>query len=330
MEMVELNDKSVEFKRLYKKISYCMEFIEKYMDVTKNNNTSVEDEEEDTYNTESTGEVYLEDSVRSYLIEIGEIPLLSPDEEKELARRIAKGDKKALKKLIESNLRLVVSVAKKYARRGLPILDLIQEGNIGLMKAAEKFIADKECKFSTYATWWIRQAITRAIADSAKIIRIPVHMVDIINNINSVQRTFNVQFGREATPEELSVKIGVSLDKIKDALSIQTEIISLDVNLTEESDYSLKDTIADSTNTEEEHLKNDLKEKLEECLSTLSQREADVLKLRYGWFNGRIYTLEEIGQMYGLTRERIRQIEHKAVKRLGQGPRRRKLEGYNN
>ncbi len=273
----------------------------------------------------------VDDSVRMYLKEIGKIPLLSSDQEKDLAMKMADGDQDAKDKLVESNLRLVVSIAKKYMNRGLALLDLIQEGNIGLIKAVDKFDYSKGFKFSTYATWWIRQAITRAIADQARTIRIPVHMVETINKLTRVQRGLIQDLGREPTIEELAENMEMSPDKIREIQRISQDPVSIDKPVGEEEDSHLVDFISSDQGEapDEEVAKTLLKEELLKVLETLTERESKVLKLRFGLVDGRNRTLEEVGHELGVTRERIRQIEAKAIRKLSRSSSVKKLEGYN-
>ena len=258
------------------------------------------------------------DNVRMYLKEIGKISLLTLEEEQELSKKVAEGDEKAKKRLAESNLRLVVSIAKRYVGRGLLFLDLIQEGNIGLMKAVEKFDYDKGYKFSTYATWWIRQAITRALADQARTIRVPVHMVETINKMARIERQMTLELNREPTDQELSKKMGLSVDKIAEIRKISQDPVSLETPIGEEDDSHLGDFLADErTMSPEEFATYEiLKDELREVLDTLTVREKEVLELRFGLFDGSSHTLEEVGKQFKVTRERIRQIEAKAIKKL--------------
>ena len=270
------------------------------------------------------------DNVRMYLKEIGRISLLSLDEEQELSRRIADGDEEAKKVLAESNLRLVVSIAKRYVGRGLLFLDLIQEGNIGLMKAVDKFDYGKGYKFSTYATWWIRQAITRALADQARTIRVPVHMVETINKMARVERQLALDLNREPTEEEIAKKMGLSLDKIVEIKKISQDPVSLETPIGEEDDSHLGDFLADErTMGPEEYTDYTmLKQELKGVLETLTKREEEVLELRFGLYDGTCHTLEEVGKRFGVTRERIRQIEAKALRKLRHPSRSRKLKDY--
>ena len=270
------------------------------------------------------------DNVRMYLKEIGKISLLSLEEEQELSRRVAEGDEQAINILAESNLRLVVSIAKRYVGRGLLFLDLIQEGNIGLMKAVEKFDYDKGYKFSTYATWWIRQAITRALADQARTIRVPVHMVETINKMARIERQMTLELNREPTDAELAKKMGLSVDKIVEIRKISQDPVSLETPIGEEDDSHLGDFLADErTMSPEEFATYEiLKDELREVLDTLTVREKEVLELRFGLFDGSSHTLEEVGKQFKVTRERIRQIEAKALRKLRHPSRAKKLKDF--
>lgn len=274
--------------------------------------------------------VGIDDPVRMYLKEIGRIPLLTPEEEIELAKRMEQGDEEAKRRLAEANLRLVVSIAKRYVGRGMLFLDLIQEGNLGLIKAVEKFDYRKGYKFSTYATWWIRQAITRAIADQARTIRIPVHMVETINKLIRISRQLLQELGREPTPEEIAKEMGISEDKVREIMKIAQEPVSLETPIGEEEDSHLGDFIEDqeAKAPAEEASFTLLREQLEEVLSTLTEREQKVLRLRFGLDDGRTRTLEEVGQQFGVTRERIRQIEAKTLRKLRHPSRSKKLKDY--
>ena len=272
----------------------------------------------------------VDDPVRMYLKEIGKVPLLSPDEEIELAKKIELGDEEAKKKLAESNLRLVVSIAKRYAGRGMQLLDLIQEGNLGLIKAVEKFDYRKGYKFSTYATWWIRQAITRAIADQARTIRIPVHMVETINRLVRTQRQLVQKLGREATPEELAKELDMPVERVREIMKISQDPGSLETPIGEEEDSHLGDFIQDN-NVEvpaDAATYTLLHEQLMDVLSTLTEREQKVLRLRFGLDDGRPRTLEEVGRQFNVTRERIRQIEAKALRKLRHPSRSKILKDY--
>lgn len=265
-----------------------------------------------------------------YLKEIGQIKLLTMDEELELADRIVNGDEEAKTILAEANLRLVVSIAKRYVGRGMLFLDLIQEGNIGLMKAVEKFDVSKGYKFSTYATWWIRQAITRAIADQARTIRVPVHMVETINKLARIQRQLTLELNREPSEEELAKKMNVSVEKIREIYKISQDPVSLETPIGEEDDSHLGDFIKDEHNmSPEDYTTNELlKDEIDDVLLTLTEREEKVIRLRFGLEDGKARTLEEVGQMFGVTRERIRQIEAKALRKLRHPSRSRKLKDY--
>ena len=274
--------------------------------------------------------VSIEDPVRMYLKEIGKVPLLSAEEEIELAKRMELGDQEAKKRLAEANLRLVVSIAKRYVGRGMLFLDLIQEGNLGLIKAVEKFDYRKGYKFSTYATWWIRQAITRAIADQARTIRIPVHMVETINKLIRVSRQLLQELGREPTPEEIAAEINMPVERVREILKISQEPVSLETPIGEEEDSHLGDFIQDDNVPvpADAAAFTLLKEQLEEVLGTLTEREQKVLTLRFGLEDGRARTLEEVGREFNVTRERIRQIEAKALRKLRHPSRSRKLKDY--
>ena len=274
--------------------------------------------------------ISIEDPVRMYLKEIGKVPLLSAEEEIELAKRMENGDQEAKKRLAEANLRLVVSIAKRYVGRGMLFLDLIQEGNLGLIKAVEKFDYRKGYKFSTYATWWIRQAITRAIADQARTIRIPVHMVETINKLIRVSRQLLPELGREPTPEEISEEMGMPVDRVREILKISQEPVSLETPIGEEEDSHLGDFIQDDNVPVPAEAASFtlLREQLVEVLGTLTEREQKVLRLRFGLDDGRARTLEEVGKEFNVTRERIRQIEAKALRKLRHPSRSRKLKDY--
>ena len=296
------------------------------------NVTGGEDLEEILKDSTIAKELTVNDPVRMYLKEIGKISLLSLEEETKLSERIVNGDEEAKNILAESNLRLVVSIAKRYVGRGMLFLDLIQEGNIGLMKAVEKFDSNKGYKFSTYATWWIRQAITRAIADQARTIRVPVHMVETINKLSRCQRQLTLELNREPTDEELSKKMGISPDKIREVLKIAQDPVSLETPIGEEDDSHLGDFVKDerSMSPEEYTIHEMLKDEISDVLLTLTEREEQVLRLRFGLDDGSCKTLEEVGQMFGVTRERIRQIEAKALRKLRHPSRSRKLKDFLN
>ena len=291
---------------------------------------AVEDIKVEDIDLASMEGINIDDPVRMYLREIGRIPLLSYDEELELAKKVLAGDEAAKQKLAESNLRLVVSIAKKYVGRGMLFLDLIQEGNMGLIKAVEKFDYTKGYKFSTYATWWIRQAITRAIADQARTIRIPVHMVETINKLIRTSRHLLQQLGREPTPEEIAVEMEIPVEKVTEIQKIAQDPVSLETPIGEEDDSHLGDFIQDddSPAPQDAAAYTLLREQLEEVMKTLTPREAKVLKLRFGLEDGKSRTLEEVGKEFNVTRERIRQIEAKALRKLRHQSRSRKLKDY--
>ncbi|MDD5935264.1 MAG: RNA polymerase sigma factor RpoD [Clostridiales bacterium] len=306
--------------------------VEEVDDVDEDDLALIESEEEDLSKIDlSVPEgVGIEDPVRMYLKEIGKVPLLSSDEEIGLAQRMETGDKEAKKRLAEANLRLVVSIAKRYVGRGMQFLDLIQEGNLGLIKAVEKFDYRKGYKFSTYATWWIRQAITRAIADQARTIRIPVHMVETINKLIRVQRQLLQELGREPFPEEIAKEMNMPVDRVREIQKISQEPVSLETPIGEEEDSHLGDFIQDDNVPvpAEAAAFTLLKEQLMEVLGTLTDREQKVLRLRFGLDDGRARTLEEVGKEFNVTRERIRQIEAKALRKLRHPSRSRKLKDY--
>ena len=275
-------------------------------------------------------EFNLDDPVRMYLKEIGQIKLLSAEEEVELAKRVSEGDQKAKNKLTEANLRLVVSIAKKYSGRGLHILDLIQEGNTGLIRAVDKFDWTKGNKFSTYATWWIRQAITRAIADQARTIRVPVHMVEVINKATRCNRKLVQELGREPTVEEIAAELNLPVEKIIEANRTAADTLSLDTPVGDEEDTSIGSFVEDERTPGPADATSNalLAEALKEILDTLTEREADVLRMRFGMYDGRTHTLEEVGQIFGVTRERIRQIENKAIRKLRHPSRAKKIKDF--
>ena len=274
--------------------------------------------------------VSTEDPVRMYLKEIGNVPLLSGEEEVELAKRVEQGDEEAKKKLTEANLRLVVSIAKKYVGRGMPFLDLIQEGNMGLMKAVDKFDYTKGYKFSTYATWWIRQAITRGIADTGRTIRVPVHMVETINKTLRITRTLLQELGREPTPEEVAARLNVPVARVREVLKISRDPVSLDTPIGEEDDSHLGDFIEDDTalSPSDSAAFSMLREELKSALESLTDRERQVIELRFGLLDGRARTLEEVGKEFNVTRERIRQIEAKALRKLRHPSRSKRLKDF--
>ena len=289
--------------------------------------------EEEIADTDSLADTFsTDDPVRMYLKEIGKVPLLTPDEEQELARRMADGDEEAKRRMAEANLRLVVSIAKRYVGRGMLFLDLIQEGNLGLIKAVDKFDYTKGYKFSTYATWWIRQAITRAIADQARTIRIPVHMVETINKVIRVSRQLLQERGHDPSAEEIAAEMGMPVDKVRDILKIAQEPVSLETPIGEEEDSHLGDFIPDEDASEPSEAASFslLKEQLMTVLDTLTPREKKVLELRFGILDGRTRTLEEVGKEFNVTRERIRQIEAKALRKLRHPSRSKKLRDFLN
>ena len=288
-------------------------------------------EEEDLVDpVDLAAEYNLDDPVRMYLKEIGQVRLLSAEEEVELAKRVSEGDQDAKNKLTEANLRLVVSIAKKYSGRGLHILDLIQEGNTGLIRAVDKFDWTKGNKFSTYATWWIRQAITRAIADQARTIRVPVHMVEVINKATRCNRKLVQELGREPTVEEIAAELGLPVEKIIEANRTAADTLSLDTPVGDEEDTSIGSFVEDERTPGPADATSNalLAEALKEILDTLTEREADVLRMRFGMYDGRTHTLEEVGQIFGVTRERIRQIENKAIRKLRHPSRAKKIKDF--
>jgi len=339
LEFQEVNDFFADMELDPGKIEKIYDFLDKHnVDVLRI--SEEEDEEEDiileseedieTIDLSIPEGINIEDPVRMYLKEIGKVQLLNSEEEIELARKMEEGDDYSKKRLAEANLRLVVSIAKRYVGRGMLFLDLIQEGNLGLIKAVEKFDYRKGYKFSTYATWWIRQAITRAIADQARTIRIPVHMVETINKLTRVQRQLIQELGREPFPEEISVLMGIPVERVREIQKISQEPVSLETPIGEEEDSHLGDFIQD----ENVPVPADaaaftlLKEQLVEVLGTLTEREQKVLRLRFGLDDGRARTLEEVGKEFNVTRERIRQIEAKALRKLRHPSRSRKLKDY--
>ncbi len=336
LEFQEINDFFVDFEM----DPVMIEKIYEYLEINNVDVLRVTDDEEDIV-LEPEDEIEeidfsipegisIEDPVRMYLKEIGKVPLLSADDEIELARRMKDGDADAKKRLAEANLRLVVSIAKRYVGRGMMFLDLIQEGNLGLIKAVEKFDYTKGFKFSTYATWWIRQAITRAIADQARTIRIPVHMVETINKLIRVQRQLLQELGREPSPEEVAKEMNVPVERVREIQKISQEPVSLETPIGEEEDSHLGDFIQDENVPvpAEAAAFTLLKEQLIDVLGTLTDREQKVLRLRFGLDDGRARTLEEVGKEFNVTRERIRQIEAKALRKLRHPSRSRKLKDY--
>lgn len=288
------------------------------------------EEEELVDPVDLAAEYSLDDPVRMYLKEIGQVKLLSAEEEIELAKRVSEGDQAAKNKLTEANLRLVVSIAKKYSGRGLHILDLIQEGNTGLIRAVDKFDWTKGNKFSTYATWWIRQAITRAIADQARTIRVPVHMVEVINKATRCNRKLVQELGREPTVEEIAKELNLPVEKIIEANRTAADTLSLDTPVGDEEDTSIGSFVEDERTPGPADATSNalLAEALKEILDTLTEREADVLRMRFGMYDGRTHTLEEVGQIFGVTRERIRQIENKAIRKLRHPSRAKKIRDF--
>ena len=328
----EMEFKPEELEKLYDSFEqHGIEIIEDMESLDFEDITEIaEQQQKKDVEVDSADAISIDDPVKVYLKEIGRVPLLTPEEEVELAIKISEGDLQAKKRLSEANLRLVVSIAKRYLGRGMQFLDLIQEGNLGLIKAVEKFDYTKGFKFSTYATWWIRQAITRAIADQARTIRIPVHMVETINKVKKVSTLILHEKGHEPTTEEIAEKLEVSVEKVREILRVAQEPVSLETPIGEEEDSHLGDFIPDSDTPapadEASHAL--LKEQLEEVLLTLTPREAKVLRLRFGLEDGKSRTLEEVGSEFKVTRERIRQIEAKALRKLRHPSRSKKLKDY--
>ena len=339
LEYQEINDHFKDFALSPEQIDKILDFLEaNHVDVLRitddDDDILIDDEDNDVevekIDLSVPDGVSIEDPVRMYLKEIGKVPLLTAEEEIELAKRMELGDQEAKKRLAEANLRLVVSIAKRYVGRGMLFLDLIQEGNLGLIKAVEKFDYRKGYKFSTYATWWIRQAITRAIADQARTIRIPVHMVETINKLIRVSRQLLQELGREPTPEEIAKEMSMSVERVREILKISQEPVSLETPIGEEEDSHLGDFIQDDNVPvpADAAAFTMLKEQLEDVLGTLTEREQKVLRLRFGLDDGRARTLEEVGKEFNVTRERIRQIEAKALRKLRHPSRSRKLKDY--
>ena len=343
----EVNDAFAGLQVSEEKMDFILEYLEKHnIDILHEENVedttellldnddeillSDEDEVEIIEDADVLEGVSTEDPVRMYLKEIGNVPLLSTEEEVELARRVESGDEEAKKQLIEANLRLVVSIAKKYVGRGMPFLDLIQEGNMGLMKAVDKFDYAKGFKFSTYATWWIRQAITRGIADTGRTIRVPVHMVETINKTLRMTRTLLQELGREPTPEEVADRLGVPVSRVREVLKISRDPVSLDTPIGEEDDSHLGDFIEDDSalSPADSAAFSMLREELSTALESLTDRERQVVQLRFGLIDGRARTLEEVGKEFNVTRERIRQIEAKALRKLRHPSRSKRLRDF--
>ena len=325
LEELELDSDQIE--RLYDRFESLNIDIVEEIDTAEEASEDIADLETDVVSTEG---VAIDDPVRMYLKEIGKVPLLNAVEEVEIAKRMADGDQEAKQQLAEANLRLVVSVAKRYVGRGMLFLDLIQEGNLGLIKAVEKFDYRKGYKFSTYATWWIRQAITRAIADQARTIRIPVHMVETINKLIRVNRQLLQEYGREPRPDEIAAEMGISEEKVREIIKVAQEPVSLETPIGEEEDSHLGDFIKDEDAPAPDDMASFtlLKEQLMEVLDTLTQREEKVLRLRFGLDDGKARTLEEVGREFNVTRERIRQIEAKALRKLRHPSRSKKLKDF--
>lgn len=334
LEFQEINDFFVDFEMDATMVERIYEYLEAnnvdVLRMTEEEEVVLEEEDLEEIDFSIPEGISIDDPVRMYLKEIGKVPLLNADDEIELARRMKLGDIEAKKRLSEANLRLVVSIAKRYVGRGMQFLDLIQEGNLGLIKAVEKFDYTKGFKFSTYATWWIRQAITRAIADQARTIRIPVHMVETINKLIRVQRQLLQELGREPSPEEVAEEMNVPVDRVREIQKISQEPVSLETPIGEEEDSHLGDFIQDDNVPvpAEAAAFTLLKEQLIDVLGTLTDREQKVLRLRFGLDDGRSRTLEEVGREFNVTRERIRQIEAKALRKLRHPSRSRKLKDY--
>ncbi|NLW16231.1 MAG: RNA polymerase sigma factor RpoD [Firmicutes bacterium] len=335
LQEIDLNPDQIE--EIYESLAALgvdvIEDGEKVIDIDEKDDEDVDDKDADDADLNDLSVpagVRIDDPVRMYLKEIGRVPLLTPEEEVALAKRMEEGDEEAKKKLVEANLRLVVSIAKRYVGRGMQFLDLIQEGNLGLMKAVEKFDYTKGFKFSTYATWWIRQAITRSIADQARTIRIPVHMVETINKLIRISRQLLQELGREPTPDEIAAEMDIPVERVHEILKIAQEPVSLETPIGEEEDSHLGDFIPDddAVAPADAAAFTLLREQLDDVLDTLTEREQRVLRLRFGLDDGRGRTLEEVGQEFGVTRERIRQIEAKALRKLRHPSRSKRLKDF--
>ena len=325
LEELELDQEQIE--KIYEHLEEMNIDVVEEVDVPEDINEEIAEIESTLAAVEG---VNIDDPVRMYLKEIGQVKLLTADEEIELAKRVSEGDKKAKDRLTEANLRLVVSIAKKYSGRGLHILDLIQEGNTGLIRAVDKFDYTKGNKFSTYATWWIRQAITRAIADQARTIRVPVHMVEVINKATRCNRKLVQELGREPTLEEIAAELNLPIEKIIEANRTAADTLSLDMPVGDEEDTTIGSFVEDDNTPGPVDATSNamLSEALTEILGTLTEREADVLRMRFGMYDGRTHTLEEVGQIFGVTRERIRQIENKAIRKLRHPSRAKKIKDF--
>ncbi|MBQ3053286.1 MAG: sigma-70 family RNA polymerase sigma factor [Clostridia bacterium] len=321
--MIELGEKNgfvtyEDFQNVMGNIESNPEFIDELYEVLEKHQIEINDDSFEAAKSEEAYNIAVEDTIKMYLHEIGSIPLLTPEEENRLSKQIEEGDLEAKSKLIRANLRLVVSIAKKYTSRGMPLLDLIQEGNIGLMKAVDRFDPKKGFKFSTYATWWIRQSITRALTDQSRTIRIPVHLVELINRVTRESRRMVQVLGREPTTEELATELKISPEKLREINLIAPDPISLDLHVGDDDENSLLEFIADETvqGPDEATSQAMISSQIIEILDTLTPRESKVLKMRYGIEDGKAYTLEEVGLEFNVTRERIRQIEAKAIRKI--------------
>lgn len=340
LEVMELNDCDIDqMEKIYEQIESNGIEITGFDTVEIDDIDDLEADDEEIEQLESAEDMEkmlaqeglaIDDPVRMYLKEIGKIPLLDAEKEMELAERISRGDEKAKNELVEANLRLVVSIAKRYVGKGMFFLDLIQEGNLGLMKAVDKFDYKKGYKFSTYATWWIRQAITRAIADQARTIRVPVHMVEVINKATRCNRKLVQELGREPTLEEIAAELNLPIEKIIEANRTAADTLSLDMPVGDEEDTTIGSFVEDDNTPGPVDATSNamLSEALTEILGTLTEREADVLRMRFGMYDGRTHTLEEVGQIFGVTRERIRQIENKAIRKLRHPSRAKKIKDF--